>query len=139
MTSGNSVLNFILYYSIGWMTKGYKCKRCIKKIKMKNHIMTNTSLCLLIDDSEDVVFTWFLFIRWAKIRIDTRKKMAREEKHWKVGNSNIPYLIRRMGSCDCPTFSIKVKSKWKTYWLLCFARLTTRKLKRKEMCKKHSQ
>jgi hypothetical protein len=43
-----------------------------------------------------------------------------------------------MGSCGFPIFSVEVKSKWNTCWSLCFARLTTRKLKRKEMCKKHS-
>ncbi len=36
-----------------------------------------------------MVFTWFLSIRWAEIRTDTRKKMAREEKHWEVRNFNM--------------------------------------------------
>jgi hypothetical protein len=35
-----------------------------------------------------------------------------------------------MGSCDCPIFSVEVKSKWKACWLLCFVGLTTRKLKK---------
>ncbi len=48
---------------------------------MKNDIMINMSLCLLNDHSKDVVFTYFLSIRWAKIRIDTKRKMVREEKH----------------------------------------------------------
>jgi hypothetical protein len=56
---------------------------------MKNHIMTNMSLCLLNDHLKNMVFTLFLFIRWAKILIDTRKKTVREEKHWEVGNSNM--------------------------------------------------
>jgi hypothetical protein len=48
---------------------------------MKNHIMINASLCLLNDHSKDVVFTFFFFVNWVKIRIDRKRKMAMEEKH----------------------------------------------------------
>jgi hypothetical protein len=69
----------------------------VEEIKMKNHIMTNVSLCLLNDHSKDVVFTWFFFIRWAEIRIDIRRKMAREEKHWKVWNSDMTLSHKKDG------------------------------------------
>ncbi len=48
---------------------------------MKNYRMTNASLCLLNDHLKDMVFTYFLSIRWAKIKINTKRKMAKEEKH----------------------------------------------------------
>ncbi len=74
-------------------------------------------------------------IRWVEIKIDTRRKMEREESIERLEILTRPCLTRRMGSCDFPIFNLEVKSKWKTYLSLCFARLTTRKLKRKEMCK----
>jgi hypothetical protein len=39
---------------------------------MKNDITINVSLCLLNDHSKDMVFTYFVSIRWAKIKIDTK-------------------------------------------------------------------
>jgi len=95
---------FSLYYLIGWMTEGFKCKWCIEEIKMKNQIITNVSLCLLNDHSKNVVFTWFISIRWAKIIINTKKKMTREEKHWKVGNFNMT-LSHKDGKLWCFMFS----------------------------------
>jgi hypothetical protein len=61
--------------------KGSKCRQCMEAIKMKNHVMINASLCLLNDHSKDVVFTFFFFVNWVKIRIDRKRKMAMEEKH----------------------------------------------------------
>jgi hypothetical protein len=116
------------------MATSSKCKWCVKEIKMKNHIMINASLCLLNDDSKDVVFTWFLFIRWAIIKTDIKKKWQGRRGINRLEIQTWPYLTRRMGSYDCPIFNVEVKSKWKTCWLLCFKGLTTRKLKRKEMC-----
>jgi hypothetical protein len=48
---------------------------------MNKDITTNASLCLLNDHSKNMVFIYFLSIRWAKIKIDIKRKMAREEKH----------------------------------------------------------
>jgi hypothetical protein len=39
---------------------------------------------------------------------------------------------KKDGKLRGPIFSVEVKSKWKTYWLLCFEGLTTRKLKEKK-------
>ncbi len=119
---------FSLYYLIGWVTNGSKCKWCIEEIKMKKHKMINLSLCLLNDHSKNVVSTWFLSIRWAKIIIDTKKKMAREEKHWKVGNSNVTLSHKDGKLWLFYVQHTKVKSKWKICWLLWFVGLTTRKL-----------
>jgi hypothetical protein len=48
-----------LYYSIEWVTKGSKCRRCVEETKMTNDIMTNMLLCLLNDHSQDMVFTYY--------------------------------------------------------------------------------
>jgi len=83
-----------------------------------------------------VVYLLFL-IRWIDIIIDTRQKVEREEKHWKVGNYDITFSHKKDWKLWFSYFNVKVKSKWKT-WSLCFARLTIRKLQKKKMCKRHS-
>jgi hypothetical protein len=80
-----------------------------------------------------------LLIRLVDIKIYTKRKMEKEEKHWEVGNSNMTMSHKKDGSYNFPIFNVEVKSKWKTYWSLYFVGLTTRKLKRKEMSRIHSQ
>jgi hypothetical protein len=45
------------------VAKGSKCRKSVKEIKMKNDLMTNVTLCLLDDHSQDVVkggvFTYY--------------------------------------------------------------------------------
>jgi hypothetical protein len=127
MTSSNSSQIFIQCYSIGWMTKGLKYRWCMEEIKMKNHIVTNASLCLLNDHSEDMVFTWFFSIRWAKIRLYIRRMMAREEKHWEVENSNMALSHKKDGKLWSSYFQCRSEIQMKNLLIIMFCEIDNKK------------
>jgi len=60
--------------------------------------------------------------------------MAREKKHWEVKNSNMTLSHKDGKLWLFYVQHVKVKSKWKTYWLLCFVKLTTRENWREKKC-----
>ncbi len=89
--------------------------------------MINMSLCLLNDHSKDVVFTYFLSIRWAKIRIDTKRKMVREEKHWEVENFNMTLSHKRWEA----NFQCRSEIQMKNLFIIVFCKIDNKKIEEK--------
>ncbi len=86
------------------------------------------SLCLQNDHSKDVVFTWFLFIKCARIRIDTRRKMAREEKHWEVGNSNMIMYHKKDGKLWLSYLQCRGEIQMKNLLIIVFCEIDNKKI-----------
>jgi len=118
------------------MTKGFKCRWCVEEIKMKNHIMTNTLICLLTDDLKNMVFTIFLSVRWAEIKIDIRRKMTREEKHWEVGNSNMTLSHKKDGKLWLSYLQCRDQIQMKNLLIIVFWRIDNKKIEKKKNVQK---
>jgi len=106
----------------------------MEKIKMKNYRMTNASLCLLNDHLKDMVFTYFLSIRWAKIKINTKRKMAKEEKHWKVRNFDMTMFHKKEMKMRFSYLSCGGEIQMKRLLIIMFYKID-RKLKRRKCTK----
>jgi hypothetical protein len=78
-----------------------------------------------------------LLIRWANIRINTRRKMEKEEKHWEVGNLYMTLSHKKDGKLWFSYIQYKSEIQMQNLLTIVFIRLTTIKLKSKKMCKKN--
>jgi ribosomal 30S subunit maturation factor RimM len=79
-----------------------------------------------------MVFTYFLFIGWAKIKISTKRKMAREEKHWKVVNSDMT-LSHKWWEAN---LQCRGEIQMKNLFIIMFCKIDNKKIEEKTNAQK---